>query len=52
MFNDITSGASNDIENVTKLARRMVTRLGISEKLGPLVFGEKEEFVFLGKEIS
>jgi len=52
VFNDITSGASNDIENVTKLARRMVTRLGMSEKLGPLVFGEKEELVFLGKEIS
>jgi len=52
MFNDITSGASNDIENVTKLARRMVTRLGMSEKLGPLVFGEKEELVFLGREIS
>lgn len=52
MFNDITSGASNDIENVTKLARRMVTRLGMSEKLGPMVYGQKEELVFLGREIS
>jgi len=52
IFNDITSGASNDIENVTKLARRMVTRLGMSEKLGPLVFGQQEELVFLGKEIG
>lgn len=52
MFNDITSGASNDIENVTKLARRMVTRLGMSELLGPMVYGQKEELVFLGREIS
>jgi len=52
MFSDITSGASNDIERVTKLARRMVTRLGMSEKLGPMVYGQKEELVFLGREIS
>ncbi len=52
MFNDITSGASNDIENVTKLARRMVTRLGMSDDLGPMVYGQKEELVFLGREIS
>ena len=52
MFNDITSGASNDIESVTRLARKMVTRLGMSDKLGPMVYGKKEELVFLGREIS
>ena len=52
MFDDITSGASSDIERVTKLARSMVTRLGMSEKLGPMVYGQKEEMVFLGREIS
>ena len=52
MFNDITSGASNDIESVTKLARKMVTRLGMSDKLGPMVYGKKEDLIFLGREIS
>ena len=52
VFNDITSGASNDIENVTKLARKMVTRLGMSTELGPMVYGQKEELIFLGREIS
>ncbi len=52
VFNDITSGASNDLERVTQLARSMITRLGMSEKLGPMVYGQKEELVFLGREIS
>ena len=52
VFNDITSGASNDIERVTKLARTMVTRLGMSPDLGPMVYGQKEELIFLGREIS
>jgi cell division protease FtsH len=52
IFDDITSGASNDIERVTQLARMMVTRLGMSTKLGPMVYGQKEELVFLGREIS
>lgn len=52
VFDDITSGASNDIERVTKLARNMVTRLGMSEELGPMVYGQKEELIFLGREIS
>ncbi|MEA5077540.1 MAG: ATP-dependent zinc metalloprotease FtsH [Anaerolineaceae bacterium] len=52
VFDDITSGASNDIERVTKLARNMVTRLGMSEALGPMVYGQKEEMIFLGREIS
>jgi cell division protease FtsH len=52
VFDDITSGASNDIERVTQLARMMVTRLGMSESLGPMVYGQKEELIFLGREIS
>ncbi|HET7011147.1 MAG TPA: ATP-dependent zinc metalloprotease FtsH [Anaerolineales bacterium] len=51
-FDDITSGASQDLERVTKLARTMVTRLGMSQELGPLVYGQKEELIFLGREIS
>jgi cell division protease FtsH len=52
VFSDITSGASNDLERVTKLARTMVTRMGMSDELGPMVFGQKEELIFLGREIS
>jgi cell division protease FtsH len=52
VFNDITSGASNDLERVTKMARTMVTRLGMSETLGPMTYGQKEELIFLGREIS
>ena len=52
VFDDITSGASNDIERVTQLARNMVTRLGMSIELGPMVYGQKEELIFLGREIS
>ena len=52
VFNDITSGASNDLERVTNLARAMITRLGMSKELGPMVYGKKEELIFLGREIS
>lgn len=52
VFDDITSGASNDIEQVTRMARTMVTRLGMSETLGNRVYGQKEELIFLGREIS
>jgi len=52
VFDDITSGASNDLERVTRLARSMVTRLGMSDDLGPMVYGQKEELIFLGREIS
>ncbi len=52
VFDDITSGASNDIERATHIARQMVTRLGMSEGLGPMVYGQKEELIFLGREIS
>lgn len=52
VFDDITSGAGNDIERVTQLARGMVTRLGMSAEMGPMVYGQKEELIFLGREIS
>ena len=51
-FSLITTGASNDLEHATQLARQMVTRYGMSERLGPRTFGKKEELVFLGREIS
>jgi cell division protease FtsH len=49
---NITTGASDDISKATKLARRMVTEWGMSEKLGPLTFGAKEELVFLGRDLG
>ncbi len=49
---NITTGASDDIGKATKLARRMVTEWGMSEKLGPLAFGTKEELVFLGRDLG
>ncbi len=52
VFGQITTGATNDLEQVTRLARAMVTSLGMSEKLGPLTFGRRDELVFLGREIS
>lgn len=50
-FGDVTTGASNDLEQATAMARNLVTRFGMSE-LGPRTFGHKEELVFLGREIS
>jgi cell division protease FtsH len=52
VFDDITSGASNDLEQVTRMARAMVTRMGMSQELGSMVYGQKEELIFLGREIS
>jgi cell division protease FtsH len=52
VFGDITTGAANDLEKVSKLARNMVTRYGMSDKLGPMVYGQKDELVFLGREIG
>ncbi|MFC2059947.1 ATP-dependent zinc metalloprotease FtsH [Chloroflexota bacterium] len=52
IFNEVTTGAQNDIERATKLARAMVTDYGMSDKLGPRTFGHKEEMIFLGREIS
>ena len=51
-FGEATTGPQDDLERVTKLARQMVTQWGMSEQLGPRVFGRKEEMVFLGREIS
>ncbi|NCO84297.1 MAG: cell division protein FtsH [Nitrospirae bacterium CG22_combo_CG10-13_8_21_14_all_44_11] len=48
----MTTGAGNDLERATELARRMVTEWGMSEKLGPLTFGKKDEQIFLGREIA
>jgi len=52
VFGDVTTGASNDLERVTEITRSMVTRFGMSDKLGPMVFGQKDELVFLGKELG
>ncbi len=52
IFGEITTGASSDLEHVTRSARAMVTRFGMSDKLGPMMFGQKEEMIFLGREIS
>lgn len=49
---EITNGASNDLQRITQIARTMVTRWGMSTKLGPRVFGKAEEMVFLGREIT
>ncbi|MBI5509385.1 MAG: ATP-dependent zinc metalloprotease FtsH [Deltaproteobacteria bacterium] len=51
-FGDMTTGAGNDLENATDLARKMVCEWGMSDKLGPLTFGKKEEAIFLGREIA
>jgi len=51
IFNELTTGAQNDLEKATTIARRMVTEYGMSSKLGPRTFGKREELVFLGKEI-
>jgi cell division protease FtsH len=52
VFNSITSGASNDIERATAIARKMVCEWGMSDKLGPLSYGEKEGEVFLGRDMG
>ncbi|MGB4781197.1 ATP-dependent zinc metalloprotease FtsH [Candidatus Methylomirabilis sp.] len=52
VFGQITTGAGNDIERATDLARKMVCEWGMSEKLGPLTFGKREEMIFLGREIA
>jgi cell division protease FtsH len=51
-YGQVTTGASSDLQQVTKMATAMVTRYGMSEKLGPRTFGKREELVFLGREIS
>ncbi len=52
VFGDVTTGASDDLEKATRLARDMVTVYGMSKELGPMQFGKRDELVFLGKEIS
>jgi cell division protease FtsH len=52
VFGEITTGSGNDIERVSEMARKMVCEWGMSEELGPLTFGKKEEQIFLGREIS
>lgn len=52
ILGDISTGASNDLERATKLARSMVTRYGFSEKLGPIVYGQDDGEIFLGKDLG
>jgi cell division protease FtsH len=52
IFGEVTTGASNDIERATGIARKMVTEYGMSSKLGPIALGHKEEMIFLGREIG
>jgi len=52
IFNQLTTGAGNDIERATEIARKMVCEWGMSERLGPLAYGQKEEEIFLGREIT
>ena len=52
IFGDVTTGASNDLQRATRLARSIVTRYGMSEKLGPRTYGKREELIFLGREVA
>ena len=52
VFNELTTGAGDDLRKATDIARSLVTRFGMSEKIGPVAWGEKEELVFLGREIT
>jgi cell division protease FtsH len=52
IFDEVTTGASNDLERATKIALSMIKRYGMSSALGPRTFGKREELVFLGREIS
>ena len=52
VFGEVSTGASDDISKITKTARAMVMRYGMSEHLGPRTFGNKEELIFLGREVS
>ena len=51
-LDQVTTGAQDDLDKATELARKMVTEWGMSEKMGPLTFGRKEEQVFLGRDIA
>ncbi len=52
VFNELTTGASNDLERATELSHKLVTKYGMSEKLGPRTFGGREEMIFLGREMA
>ncbi|MCS5639932.1 MAG: cell division protein FtsH, partial [Candidatus Marinimicrobia bacterium] len=52
IFNELTTGAGNDLEQATSIARKMVCEWGMSELLGPLTYGKKNEEIFLGREIQ
>lgn len=52
IFNELTTGASNDIERATGMARRMICEFGMSDRLGPVAYGQKQEEVFLGREMG
>ena len=52
IFNEITTGAQNDLEKVTDLARKMVTTYGMSDKMGPMTFGKRNEHIFLGRDFG
>ncbi len=52
MFGDISTGPSSDLKQVSEIARKIVTKYGMSEELGPMTFGDTQEMVFLGREIS
>jgi cell division protease FtsH len=52
VFDDVTNSAVNDLDRVTKLARAMVTQYGMSSRMGPMVFGQRHEMIFLGREIG
>ena len=52
VLGDITTGASNDLQNASTIARKMVTEYGMSEELGPRTFGAGQDLVFLGKEMT
>jgi len=52
VFGEVSTGASDDLEKATKMARRMIMEFGMSEKLGPLTFGTKQDHVFLGRDIA
>ncbi len=52
IFGDITTGASSDLQHVTEIARDMVTRYGMSELMGPMIYGKKHEMVFLGRDLG
>ncbi len=52
VFGDVSTGASSDLKTASEISRKLVTRFGMSDKLGPIVFGDTEELIFLGREIS